>query len=131
MRPSTRGTIAGAIAGGLTGLALLALAGCGSSAPDPQQTVYALEGSYAAALAVEVAYHNLPKCITGGPKICSDQAVMDNINKADAVAWTAIKAAENTVRTPGVSSSAATAAVVAAQQASAAFTSITATLKVK
>ena len=115
-------------------LAILGLVGttvaC-QNAPDPQQTVYALEGSYAAALAIEVAYHNLPRCVAGGPKICSDQAVMDNINKADAVAWTAIKAAEDTVRTPGVSSSAANAAIVSAQNASAAFTKIVATLKVK
>jgi hypothetical protein len=111
-----------------------ALAACAGLQPAPQspaQAVYAVEGDYAAALAVAVQYRALPQCAPSTSALCSTPEVLAQLEKGDAVAWSAIEAAQNTVRTPGASTDAETAALAAAQQATAAFQQIAATLKVK
>ena len=78
-------------------LAAFALAGCKTLPDTPAQTVYALEGSYAAALSVAVAYRNLPLCGTG-PVLCHDPETLAKINAAVAVVNTDIDAAETAAR---------------------------------
>jgi hypothetical protein len=110
-----------------------ALAACaGQPVPQsPAQAVYAVEGDYAAALAVAVQYRALPPCAAAATPLCSTPEVLAQLEKGDAAAWIAIEAAQNTVRTPGASSNDETAALAAAQQAATAFQQIAATLKVK
>lgn len=82
-------------------LAALALQGCAtvSSQPDatPAQRVYALEGDYAAALAVAVAYTQLPSCATGA-KLCSAVVVKAKLQALDGAAWASLATAEDAVR---------------------------------
>jgi hypothetical protein len=109
-----------------------ALASCSAVQPVPQspaQAVYAVEGDYAAALAVAVQYRALPQCSASTTALCSRPEVIAQIQKGDAAAWAAIEAAQNTVRTPGVASDAETTALMAAQHATQAFQQIAATLK--
>jgi hypothetical protein len=117
----------------LSALMALALLGCasGGAPQDPQQSIYALQSGYRTALTVAVAYKQLPPCgMATSPLLCSSPKVVAQVQQADDVAYQAIKAAETTVRTPGAGANAQTA-LVAAQQALAALTSITATLQVK
>jgi hypothetical protein len=111
-----------------------ALVGCSALQPAPQspaQAVYAVEGDYAAALAVAVQYRALPPCSAATTALCASPDIVAQVQKGDAAAWAAIEAAQNAVRTPGVASDAETAALTAAQQATSAFQQIAATLKVK
>lgn len=118
----------------LIGALLLAFAlaglGCATTPQTPAQSVYQVQGNYAAALNVAVAYKQLPACQPGGTKLCSDKAIVAKLQQADDVAFAALTAAQNTVRTAGAGANAQTA-IVAAQQAVQALASITATLQVK
>jgi hypothetical protein len=112
----------------------LAPAACAGLQPAPQspaQAVYAVEGDYAAALAVAVLYRALPPCAAATTALCSTPELLAQLEKGDAAAWSAIEAAQSTVRAPGASSNDETAALAAAQQATTAFQQIAATLKVK
>jgi hypothetical protein len=114
--------------------ALLAVVtGCASTATpqDPAQAIYVLKSDYRTALTVAVAYKALPPCEQpAAPVLCSKATVVTQIQKADDIAYQAIQAAETTVRTPGAGANAQTA-LVAAQQALVALTTITAQLAVK
>lgn len=118
----------------LIGALLLAFAlaglGCATTPQTPAQSVYQVQGSYAAALQIAVTYKQLPKCQQGSPVICSTPTVVAQLQKADDVAYAALTAAQNIVRTPGAGANFQTA-ITAAQQATAAFASITATLRTK
>lgn len=97
----------------------------------PEQSVYQLKNDYNAALTVAVTYKSLPPCgLATSPLVCSRADVVGKLQQADNVAYPAILAAENTVRTPGAGANAQTA-ITAATQALAALTSITATLATK
>lgn len=109
---------------------LVLLAACASTPQTPAQSVYQVQGSYAAALQIAVTYKQLPPCQAGGPVLCSDAAVVKKLQTADDAAYAALTAAQNVVRTPGAGLNAQTA-IVAAQQAVQAMSSITATLKVQ
>ena len=116
-------------------LALLAIVvltgfGCATSPQTPAQGVYAVQGTYATALTIAVAYKALPVCQQGAPVLCSQPSVVATLQKADDAAFAALTAAQNIARTPGAGANAQTA-IVAAQQAVSALTSITATLQVK
>ena len=119
----------------LIGALLLAFAlaglGCATTPQTPAQSVYQVQGSYAAALQIAVTYKQLPNCAKpDAPVLCSNAQVVAQLQKADDVAYAALTAAQNTVRTAGAGANVQTA-IVAAQQAVAALTSITATLKVQ
>lgn len=97
----------------------------------PQQAIYQLKGDYNTALTIAVTYKNLPPCgLPTSPPVCSKADVVAKLQQADNVAFPAIQAAENTVRTPGAGANAQTA-INAANQALVALTSITATLAIK
>lgn len=70
--------------------------------PDsPAQAVYLAQSQYASALRLELAYSNLPRCgKPDSPKLCSDVNVIRKLQKADDLAWSAIKEAQTAVRTP-------------------------------
>jgi hypothetical protein len=105
--------------------------GCSTTPTTPAQSVYQVQGTYAAALQVAVTYKQLPSCAQPGhPVLCAQPAVVQKLQKADDVAYAALTAAQNTVRTPGAGVNVQTA-LVAAQQAVNAFAAITATIKVK
>jgi hypothetical protein len=105
------------------------LAACAVTPQSPAQTIYQLTSNYNAAATVIIAYKNLPPC-PAATALCSDPAIVAKLKQADQIAYSALVAAENTVRTPGAGANAATAAV-AAQQAIAALAAIAATLQTK
>ena len=115
-------------------LAVLALAvltgfGCATTPQTPAQAVYAVQGTYAAALQVAVTYKGLPSCARPDkPVLCSDADVVKKLQAADNVAYASLTAAQNTVRSPGAGANVQTA-IVAAQQAVNALAAITATLR--
>lgn len=106
-------------------LALAILSACALIPQSPQQAVFSAKQSYAVALTAAVAYKRLPPCPTPS-KVCSDKKVVGQLQKADDAAAALLDGAEVTVRTGGGN---VAMAIQAAQQAVAAFTSITATLK--
>ena len=77
---------------------MMVLASC-ASVPQPKtpaQTVYAMQGEYAAALTVLVKYRQLPPC--PATPACSDPAVVRHIQDFDTQAYTALMDAEDAVR---------------------------------
>lgn len=107
------------------------LAAC-TTPSTPAQAIYAAHGGYATALAVAVAYKNLPDCaLPSAPVLCKKMAVLDVVQKADDVAYATLTGAQATIRTPGVEDSRIKLAVAAATNAVAAFQSIVQTLEVK
>ncbi len=113
---------------GLT--AAIFLAGCTVKPETPAQDVYLAESDYAAALKVELAYSNLPRC-GSGPKICSKVSIIKTLQKSDDVAWAAIQQAQIAVRDPNYGDSAAKTAILSATALTNAFVSITNTLEIK
>lgn len=112
-------------------LLLCLLPGCETTKPQsPAQAVYAATSSYEIALSVAVSYKKLPACAAGGPLLCSKPEIVAQLQKADAAAFAALSSAQNIVRSPAFGQDAAQSAVVAAQEAVKALTTITTTLKV-
>ena len=119
----------------------LSLVGCAGlpgvlGKPTPAQVVYVAKTDYAAALTVAVAYKKLPLCVPaveGTPKqlLCSKAEVVLQLRKADDAADAALDAAESVVRTPGFGKDIVDSALASVKAATAALTSITATLGVK
>lgn len=107
------------------------LAACATVAPKtPAQTVFAIEGDYAAAVTLAVQYKALPACGGGAPVLCSDRATVARIQKADDVTWDAIVAAETAVRT-GASAATILQLDEVALKALGSLQTIVSTLKVK
>jgi len=82
----------------------------------PDQSIYAVEASYQAALTVEVAYRNLPRC-NGVTKICHEPSVVQQMIAADNVTYTAIKSAVAIAADPRSPSNALLVATQAAEAA--------------
>lgn len=113
-------------------LVLLPLLLIACTSPEtPQQAVYLAESQYSAALRVELAYSNLPRCNKTTSKLCSDAVVIKKARKADDIAWLALQEAETAVRTQGYGKSSITTAVASAKALVGAFVSITSNLKTK
>ncbi len=113
----------------LPSLFLVLLVGaCASSSGQPLSPaaqVFAAKTAYQAPLQIAVTYNNLPRC--GVPKtatLCSDQAVVVQLRKANDAALASLDAAEGIARTPGISSSAITLSLATADHAVKAFTAI-------
>lgn len=115
----------------LIAVCLTSLMGC--TTPDtPAQSVYLAEADYTAALRIEIAYSELPRCgKPTSPKLCSDVAIIKKVQKADDVAWIAIREAQTAVRTKGFGESKVTTATASAVALTKAFISITNGLGVK
>lgn len=112
-------------------LALAILAACATTPTSPQQSVYAIQGAYAGALTVAVAYKHLPPCgQPASPVLCSQSSVVARLQRADDAAYPALQVAQGLVRTANFGPNVSTA-IAAAQQAVNAFVSITQTLQVK
>lgn len=87
---------------------LLLAPGCNTAenvAKTPAQRVFAVQADYNAALNLALAYESLPRCSAAITSGCSQPAVVTELRRADNVAYSAIKAAQDTVRTPGASNS--------------------------
>lgn len=94
----------------------LALTACGTT---PQQKVFNAHLAYDAALTAAVAYKESPG---------ADKTVVSTIQRADTVAFEALKSAQNVVRQPKQQSAWATAAMWASE-AVAAFARVVTTAK--
>lgn len=95
----------------------------------PDRVVYRTQGYYNAAVALENAYGNLPRCgKPASPVICSDLAIMKKIRKVDDIAYAAITEARGAVRTPGFAQSKITTFVTSATALTKAFSDIAETL---
>lgn len=75
------------------------LAACTTTPDSPAQAVYAIHGTYAAALTVAVKYKQLPPCPT--VVVCSDAAVVKRLQSADDTAYVALSAAQSAARLGG------------------------------
>jgi hypothetical protein len=79
-----------------------------------------------------LTYGNLPRCLPeGGPVVCSQQKVVDQIKKASTVSITAIEQATEILKDPKLTAGTKETAVSAAEAAIATFNSIVATYEVK
>lgn len=116
----------------LVAVAILALSAC-VTIPEkstPAQKVFAATGVYDAALTVAVAYKRLPPCTaTPKPILCSDAGVVATLQKADNVAFEALKSAQTVVRSTSSTQSALSTAVAWATEAANAFSRIAAAAK--
>lgn len=112
------------------GLIFALLAACSTTPQSPAQAVYAVQGNYAAALTIAVAYKSLPDCAATTAVLCKKADIVGKLQKADDAAYPALQAAQNIVRQPNAGANAQTA-IFAAEQAVSALTSITSTLQVK
>ena len=112
-------------------LAVVLLVGC--TAPQtPEQAVYLAQSDYAAALRVELAYSNLPRCgKPDSPKLCSDADIIRQLQKADDLAWIAIQEAQAAVRSPTFTEGKVGITVATARALTNAFIKITDKLGVK
>lgn len=97
----------------------------------PQQAVFLAESEYGVALHAALQYESLERCKEGGPKLCSDQAIVDRLRLARLAARSTLDAAESTVRNPAFSQDLLASAVIAATNAVAAFNKIQTELGVK
>ena len=108
----------------LSTVLVLLLAGCGAiTGASPAADVFAMRAGYDAAVLTPAAtYASLPRCVPAAPRPCSEQAVVNQLRKADAAAKAALDAAETVVRdTPRVD---ARTAISAAREAIAAVSTI-------
>lgn len=106
----------------------LGLSSCATVPPPktPAQTVYALEGTYAASLSIVVGYRQLPPCPTSA--ICQDPAVMNHLLDYDRYAYTALMDAQTAVR-QGLSAAVVTKLSLDAAKAVADYSRATAEVK--
>lgn len=98
----------------------LALGACATTADTPSQKVFAATQVYNTALTAAVTYKKLPSCESASQP-CSDKSVVATLQKADTVAYEALKSAQTVVRNPQSSSSSLQAAALWAQEAASAF----------
>lgn len=112
-------------------LTLVVLAACGSvpTPKTPQQTVFAAQETYRAALKIEVTYAQLPRCKVTSLTICSEPSIVKQVKQIDAATWGSIKSAQQTVRTPGFGENTLQSAAIAAVNAANAFASVTSQLR--
>jgi hypothetical protein len=117
----------------LTLASCAALAACATpGVPNtPAQTVYAAEGTYAAALNLAVAYRNLPVCGTAGVTVCHDPAVVQELVRANGVARSDLAEAETLVRSTNPDQTKLDQAIAAAEVAVQAFAQIAEGVKLK
>lgn len=105
--------------------AVALLSGCASQeAQTPAQRVYALQADYNAVLAVAVTYESQKRCTTTVIAACSSVTVVNELRRGDDAARAALKAAQDTVRTPGATSSTINTVLVGAANAIQAFRTI-------
>jgi hypothetical protein len=105
---------------------MFVLMACAAKPQTPEQGVYAAKQSYAIALSIAVAYRRLPVC-GGATALCAKPELVATLQKLDDATAALLDGAENTVRMEGSGVNADTA-VKAANEAVAAFTTITAVL---
>lgn len=113
--------------------AALLLSSCASlglpTPKTPRQAVYAADGAFLAAVTIANDYKALPDCVSNGPILCKNAAVVEKIKLGANAADATLKAAENTVKDPNFGGSTSDSAIVAATNAVQAFVAITSALK--
>lgn len=115
----------------LLAVLIFVVAGCASNGSSPQQAVFAAKGAYEVALTTAVAYKALPVCAPATRPVCSDPAIVAQLQRAQPAVRAALDAAEGAVRDPKFGWNAADTAVIAAQASLNAFVAITSTLRTK
>jgi hypothetical protein len=73
--------------------------GCSTTPKNAQETVFAAQGAFDAALSVALAYKKLPACTPENRPACSDPATLELIQHSAAAADAALKAARKAVCT--------------------------------
>lgn len=91
---------------------------------SPAGQVFALKTGYQAPLVLAVAYNKRPPCGAGAPILCRDAAIVSQMRKANDAALATLDAAESIARTPGVTMSAVTLSIAAAENSVKAFEAI-------
>ncbi len=114
-------------------LALAVALGACATVPAPRdaaQSVYALESALTTAVQVATVYASLPRCSAGGAALCSDAAIVHDINLAAQAAGIAVETAQSVVTSGGASAAAQAQAVASAQAAVTALTTLTSKVKI-
>lgn len=105
---------------------------CATTPDSAPSKVFAAHQAYEVALTAAVTYKKLPPCeAPAAPKVCSDKSVVATLQKADNVAFEALKSAQNVVRSSGQSDTSLQTAVRWAQEAVGAFARVANSLNVK
>ncbi len=115
---------------------VLAIAACQSSTTSAEtsaaKTVYEAKLAYQGLLIVAVRYNELPRCSRPtSPRVCSEQAVVDQLRRADTAAIAALDAAEGIVRLQGATKDMTDSAVATATNAVAAVRALTSSVRVQ
>lgn len=119
----------------VVGVAVVLAAGCSSDrAKGPtypivgtvdqvkmEQSAFAARSAYAAILHLMAEYVALPRCVSGGPKVCSSQAMVNDMRRYELAADIATKGAADIARSPTKTSLSLANAVSDAERAVAAF----------
>lgn len=107
-------------------LAALLLSACNQlgSPQTAQQKVFAAGTVYETAVKAALVYVNLPRCITPKVQPCSEPGVVDEIKKADNVAFAALTQAKAVVTDPTKTASVANAAAASVESALIVFNAV-------
>lgn len=76
----------------------LSIYACASSPSDRNAAFFKAEAGWTATLQLASQYVALPRCISGGPTVCSDQKVVDAIRPAANSADATVQSAEDLIR---------------------------------
>lgn len=104
-------------------LVILAFALTACATGTDSATFYKAEAGYTVLLQAAANYVALPRCTDGGPKVCSEQKIVDQIRPAANSADATVQAAEDTL-TANPNGDAAQLAISAAMNATQALTVI-------
>lgn len=123
----------------------LAVAGCAQNADQGptypgvgtvdqkklEQGADAARSTYAALLTLAAEYVSLPRCVSGGPRVCSNQAIVNEIRRYSNAADEATRGAVELARSPTKTSVALANAVTDANRAVEIFRSTVAKFNAK
>lgn len=94
-----------------------------------EQAAYAARSTYAGILTIAAEYVALPRCVAGGPTLCSSQSVVNSIRQYSNGADVATKGAVDLARNPTKSASDIINAITDANRAVEVFRNVVAQVK--
>ena len=95
-----KAAVVGATAVFIVGCAVLRNAVDDTRVETPAQGVYEAGVTYQALGQLVVQYINLPRCGASSPQVCSNEKVVDQLKRADNVAYTALLESQKVVGDP-------------------------------
>lgn len=114
----------------LVGVALIAACAQFGSPQTAQQKVFAAGTVYETAVKAALVYVNLPRCVTPKAQPCSEPGVVDEIKKADNVAFAALTQAKAVVTDPTKTATVANAAAASVESALVVFNAVLSQYKI-